>query len=112
MYNVIFYQILMLFQFLKIFYFLFKCFLFKECLICYRNVQQKYLNIKKSCKETRGCENNVQLKIKKNNFKVIFLNVACYKQYADYFKTTFPYTAPPTYKERAINICKQIDSDS
>ena len=35
-------------------------------------------------------------KMKKNNFEVICLNVACYKEYVDYFKTTFPYTAPPT----------------
>ena len=33
-------------------------------------------------------------KMKKNNFEGIHLNVACYKQYADYFKTTFSYTAP------------------
>ena len=51
-------------------------------------------------------------KTKKNNFEVIYLNVACYKQYVDYFKPTFLYTAPPTHKEWAINMGVQIDSDS
>ena len=31
--------------------------------------------------------------MKKNNFEVIYLNVACYRQYVDYFKTIFLYTA-------------------
>ena len=51
-------------------------------------------------------------KMKKNNLEVIYLNVACYKQYVDYFKTTFPYTASPIYKEWAINMAIQIDSQS
>ena len=51
-------------------------------------------------------------KMKKNNFGVIYLNVACYRHYADYFKTIFPYAASPTYEEWAINMGIQIDSDS
>ena len=51
-------------------------------------------------------------KMKENNFKVIYLNVACYRQYIDYFKTSFPYSAPPTYEKWAINMGIQIDSDS
>lgn len=32
--------------------------------------------------------------------------------YVDNFKTTFPYTAPPTHEESAINVGIQIDNDS
>ena len=51
-------------------------------------------------------------KMKKNNVKVIYLNVSCYKQYVNYFKTTFLYTAPQTYDEGAITMAIQVDSDS
>ena len=37
--------------------------------------------------------------MEKNNLKVIYLNMACCRQCVDYFKTTFPYTTPPTYAE-------------
>lgn len=39
--------------------------------------------------------------------------VAYYRQYLiDYFKTSFPYTAPPTYEKWTISMGLQIDSDS
>ena len=50
--------------------------------------------------------------MKKNNVKVIYLNVSSYKQYVNYFKTTFLYTPPQTYDEGAINMAVQVDSDS
>ena len=38
--------------------------------------------------------------------------MACCRQYVDYSKATFPYTAPPTYKAWTINMGIQIDSNS
>ena len=41
--------------------------------------------------------------------------MACYtgfRQYVDYFKTSFPYTAPPTSEKWTINMGIQIDNDS
>ena len=39
--------------------------------------------------------------------------VAYYRQYLiDCFKTSFPYTAPPTYEKWTISMGLQIDSDS
>ena len=40
----------------------------------------------------------VSRKRKKIKFEVIYLNVVCYTQYVDCFKTIFPYTAYPTYR--------------
>lgn len=39
-------------------------------------------------------------------------NVACYKQYVDYFKTTFSYIASPIYIEWEIDMGILIDTDS
>ena len=35
--------------------------------------------------------------------------MTCYRLYVNFFETTFPYTAQPTYKEWAINMSSNIN---
>ena len=46
-----------------------------------------------------------------NNFKVLFSNMACYRQYFDYC-TLKQLCHTSTYKEWAVNMGMEIDGDS
>ena len=64
--------------------------------MCIRSVQMSKHCVKKRMKIIHNS------KMKNQNFKVVYLNMACYRQYVDYFKTTFPHTGISQYQTLSI----------